>query len=226
MAIGGNLQLDEQQITTNTSTNLTLYFTAGQRSPDATVSISLPKGINATLENTTVNVIGRGDVKLKDLSKQSIGRTGNHYSYSKVGSITITSTLKGQILNFKHLDLRPANGADLKIVISNVNLPVADKYLFKASYTTSKPEILKSPGIGSEIVILTATKTISDFKRVLKKDIRYKELPSTYTNATFKWGSNKKPRNIQVMQSLDKGKNWIKASASIDQKNPLRRYQI
>lgn len=218
MAIGGNLQLDKQQVTANTNTNLTLYFTAGQRSPDATVSILLPKGINATLDNTTVNVIGRGDVKLKDLSKQSIGRTGSSYSYSKVGSITITPTPEGQILNFKHLDLRPANGADLKIVISNVNLSVEGKYLFKASYTTSKPEILKSPGIGSEIATLTATRTISDFERVLKKDIQYKESSLTYANATFKWGTTKKTSHIQLMQSLDEGKSWVKASAHIDHK--------
>ena len=124
MALSGKLSLQQEEVTFNTKRDLTLFFTAGQRSPDATIKIYLPAGIVITPENTTVNVIGRGDVKLKDLPTQSIGRVGSNYKYKKVGDFEILKSAGGgSILLLKHLDLRPANGADLKIVISGVNLP-------------------------------------------------------------------------------------------------------
>src|SRR3990170_1080007 len=95
MALSGKLQLEHEEITVNTTRNLTLHFTAGQRSPDATVRIYMPMGITVTPDNITVNVIGRGEVKLKDLGKQSIGRVGTLYSYSKVGEATITKSADG-----------------------------------------------------------------------------------------------------------------------------------
>ena len=91
-AVSGQLRLQQKEMTVNTSKDLVLYFTAGQRSPDATVTFYLPAGIHVTMDNTTVNVIGRGDVKLKNLATQSIGRVGNKYSYSKVGNVAIAKS--------------------------------------------------------------------------------------------------------------------------------------
>ncbi|MBB5438724.1 polygalacturonase [Pedobacter sp. AK017] len=219
MAVGGQLNLQQKNMTLNTRAELTLYFTAGQRTPNATVSIFLPRGIQPTLENTTVNVIGRGDVKLKDLATQSIGRVGSNYSYSKVGSVNITAAANGAaILSFKNLDLRPANGPDLKIVISGVKLETAGAYTFKASYTTNKPEILTSAGIGAETATLNVTSNVSDFERVLNKDIQYKETADSYTTANFSWGVNNNIQNPALMQSLDHGKNWKSLPAKIDSK--------
>src|SRR5690349_6884628 len=45
MALTGKLELEQQAITVNTTKDLILYYTAGQRSPDATVNIYLPAGI-------------------------------------------------------------------------------------------------------------------------------------------------------------------------------------
>lgn len=213
-AVSGQLRLQQKEITVNTQKDLVLYFTAGQRSPDATVTFYLPAGINVTLDNTTVNVIGRGTVKLKDLATQSIGRVGNKYSYSKVGNVAITKSGNGSILSFKNLDLRPANGADLKIVISNVKLTKTGKYSFKAIYTTSKPEVLSSAGTGIETTTLLVTNTISDFERIAAKGFQYKESADTYTQANFKWSPLPATATIQLMQSLDKGKTWT-ASATI-----------
>src|ERR1044072_3125151 len=101
------------------------------------------------MQNTTVNVIGRGEVSLATLAQQSIGRTGSLYSYSKVGEVSITPLANGgSVLQFSKLDLRPANGADLTIVIHDVTLPKTGNYTFKATYTTAKPEVLTSAGIG------------------------------------------------------------------------------
>ena len=219
MALSGQLRLHENEVTINSNRDLTLYFTAGQRTPNASVQIYIPAGINITPENTTVNVIGRGDVLLKDLHTQSVGRVGTGYPYSKVGNMAISKFIDGSsVLLFKHLDLRPANGPDLKIVISDVNLSKAGKYLFKATYTTSKPEVLTSAGIGSETALLTATRTISNFQRVLDKGMQYKETPETYTRVSFKW-NGRNTTSVRLMQSLDKGKSWNRSSGAIDSKN-------
>ena len=219
MAIGGELRLKKNKITARTSNNVTLYFTAGQRSPNATVRIYLPEGINVTGDNTTVNVIGRGDVKLKDLATQSMGRLGTNYPYKKVGNFAVSkNSAEGSVLLFKHLDLRPANGADLKIVIHNVKLNKAGKYPFKVIYSTSQPEVLTSAGIGAETTVLTVTNTIADLERVLDKNLQYNETKDTYTKLNFRWGTLV-PSNAQLMQSLDTGKTWKLSSAKMDYKN-------
>jgi polygalacturonase len=220
MALSGELRLLQEKITVNTKQNLTLWFTAGQRSPDATVKIYLPAGIEATMDNTTVNVIGRGEVKLRDLATQSIGRVGTHYSYSRVGNVTITRSANGgSILTFSNLDLRPANGPDLKIAIGNVMVTNAGEYFFKASYTTSKPEVLTSPGTGMETTTLQAVRTIADFERVIDRNLHYKETPVTYTRATFRWTPTGKNATVQLMHSLDNGKSWKRSTATFDPKN-------
>jgi polygalacturonase len=215
MALSSQLQLDKKEMTANTNSDLVFYFTAGQRTPNATVKIYIPKGITITEDNTTVNVIGRGVVKLKDLATQSIGRVGDNYPYKKVGNFSITKLPDGSsLLLFKHLDLRPANGADLTIVISNVNL-FSGKYIFKASYTTAKPEVLTS---GEAETTLTVTRTIADLERVDEKSLQYKESADTYTKASFKWSVTKNTSVIHLMQSTDKGKTWSRSPAMVDPK--------
>jgi hypothetical protein len=220
VALSGMLRLEAETITANTERALTLYFTAGQRSPDATVQIEIPSGIAVTLDNTKVNVIGRGDVKLRDLATQSIGRTGNKYSYSKAGDVEITKSLEGgSVLRFSHLDLRPANGPDLKLTIAGVRLTQLSTLTFKASYTTSQPETLTSAGCGPETTTLTVIKTISDFTRIVEDKSPYHETPETYTSARFQWTSASRIAGIHLEQSLDEGKIWSRASGTIDSQN-------
>lgn len=219
MALSGKLEIQEKEVTVNTTREITLFYTAGQRSPFVKVQLFVPTGIEVTMDNTTVNVIGRGDVKLKDLSTQSIGRTGTNYSYKKVGDAVISKGADGgSIITFSNLDFRPANGPDLKVVISGIKLSKTGEYLFKAVYTTSKPEVLTSPGTGNETAKLSAVRTISDFARLLDKSLQYKETPETYTKVDFKW-SAAASANIQLMQSLDKGKTWKPSAIKIDPKN-------
>jgi polygalacturonase len=214
MALNSQLQLEKKELTVNTNSDLTLYFTAGQRSPNVTVKIFIPEGITITEDNTTVNVIGRGVVKLKNLAIQSIGRVGGNYPYKKVGNFSITKLPDGSsLLLFKHLDLRPANGADLMITISNVNLQLTGKYVFKVTYSTSKPEVLTS---GETETTLTVTRTIVDLERVVEKSLQYKEFADSYTKASFKWSAIKRGAAIQLMQSTDNGKTWAHSSSMID----------
>lgn len=215
-AISGKLWLEKKKMTINAPQSLILYFTAGQRSPNARISIDLAPEIEVNMENTTVNVIGRGEVKLKDLDRQSIGKTGRNYSYSSVGNVSIKGTPStGQTLMFDHLDLRPANGADLKVTINNVSLNKTGTYLFKARYSTSKPKVYQSTGTGTEIAALQVGNDITDFQRIPLKDLHYKDRPETYTQLSFKWSSHNKTGNIQVLQSLDEGKTWLSSSARV-----------
>lgn len=217
MALSGSLSLEKKQLTANTTTSLILYFTAGQRTPDATVRIHIPAQLTITGDNTTVNVIGRGDATLNELPTQSIGRTGSNYSYKKVGDFSITKQPDGSsILLLSHLDLRPANGPDLKIVINNVHISQPGMYSFKASYSTSQPEVLTSAGTGTEITVLTVTRTISDLERIIDRSLRYKESPSSYTQTGFKWSVIENTASIHLMQSIDKGKSWFKSNAKLD----------
>ncbi|WP_157986498.1 endopygalactorunase [Chitinophaga alhagiae] len=216
MAIGGRLQLAQEAFTLHTRRDLTLYFTAGQRSPAVTVHIHIPRGIAITPDNVTVNIIGRGDVKLKDLPAQSIGRAGSRYSYSQVGTFSIGPAATGTLLSLHGLDLRPANGADVKLVISDVQLSKAGRYHFKASYTTAQPEVLRSAGTGSEVAVLTVTPQIADLERVTDQDLPYRETAGTYTTARFAWSPFKGAAGLELMQSLNGGKTWARTNAAID----------
>jgi len=214
MAINGRLRLEKKELTVNTHSDLALYFTAGQRTPNATVKVYIPKGITITEDNTTVNVIGRGGVKLRDLAKQSIGRVGSNYPYRKVGNFALTKMPGGTtLLLFKHLDLRPANGEDIAIVISKVNLNKVGEYLFKVTYTTNKPEMLTS---AEAEATLTIAPTIADLERVVDKNLQYRESAASYTKANFRWSAIKNTLAIRLMQSTDKGKNWTRSSAEVD----------
>ncbi|RBL90913.1 endopygalactorunase [Chitinophaga flava] len=213
-ALTGQLQLLQPAISAGTSKDLILQYTAGQRTPDATIMIYFPAGIRITPDNTTVNVIGRGDVLLKDLDKQSIGRTGTRYSYSKVGSVDIQSAADGgSVVIFRHLDLRPANGPDLVLKVRNVVLTATGQYPFKAMYTTAAPAVLTSSGAGTETTLLNVVSGIADFERIIVNDKPFHALEKA-TQARFRWTST--AGNVQLLQSSDSGKTWIRANARID----------
>jgi polygalacturonase len=220
LALSGQLRLERDTITANTTQEVALYFTAGQRTPRATVQINVPPGIEVTLDNTTVNVIGRGEVTLRGLAAQSIGRTGTNYSYSRVGEVVIARMPDGgSQLTFTGVDLRPANGSDLKLVISGVRLTKPGKLAFSAKYTTTEPEVLTSPGVGAEVATLSVVETISDFARVLDKSSPYRETADTHTSASFRWTTEGKKAAVQLEQSLDEGNTWSPVVAKLDQDN-------
>lgn len=219
-AVSGSLRLRKYVITANNTTDLIIYYTIGQRTPDASVKIDIPAGIEINPAECFVNVIGRGEVALNKLATQSLGRVGSKYPYKKVGEVNITrSTGGGYTLSFKGLDLRPSNGADLTITLKNIRIKKAGKYPFKAVYTTSKPQVLTSAGTGPESVLLTCTKTISDLERMPATSWTNK--PDDYTTVHFKWGLNNTNASAQLMQSLDSGRTWTRPVADIDLKKSV-----
>ncbi len=235
MALPGRLVLENPYKTSGTKSSIRLAFTAGQRTPRAGIHIHIPEGIEVNINNTTVNVIGRGEVLLKDLAVQPIGRTGNNYSYSKVGEVSITkSKAGGSVLSFNQIDLRPASGVDILVEIKDVVLNTAGAYLFSANYSTTEPEQLTSAGTGTETAMLTVSPTVADFQRLPAKIPEYKESRDIYSSANFCW-SPAEISDVLLEQSVNNGKSWQKAKAKIDLKSgratvsglrPDQRYQF
>jgi polygalacturonase len=210
-AIGGSLRLDQSTRTASSVAAIRLLFTAGQRTPDATVRITIPSGIHVTPGNTYINVIGRGEVLLRDLPTQSIGRTGSAYSYKRVGTFQLEPGAGGNtVLTLRHLDLRPANGADVVLRISGARIDRAGTYVFSARYETKEPASYISPGTGSELARLTITHTISDLARLPLSPVHYQEVPDLYTTTSLCWGGSAGPFALE--QSPD-GQHWEPAKA-------------
>lgn len=211
-ALPSVLKIDRDEFTIKTAGKLTLDFYAGQRSPMTTVIISVPEGIDVTLDNTKVNIIGRGEVLLRDLSKQSIGRTGTNYSYNRVGEVELQKIdKKGTLLIFKELDFRPSNGPDIRLCINGVVLPSKGTYTFGAEYKTSKPEILRSP---VTTVTLKGVTTVTDFTRNTLRAFTYKKnWDLSFTS--FHWTAPKDAKFVRLLQSEDMGKTWVPVKTEI-----------
>lgn len=211
-ALPSVLKIDRDEFTIKTAGKLTLDFYAGQRSPMTTVIISVPEGIDVTLDNTKVNVIGRGEILLRDLSKQSIGRTGTNYSYNRVGEVELQKIeKKGTLLIFKELDFRPSNGPDIRLCINGVVLPSKGTYTFGAEYKTSKPEILRSP---VTTVTLKGVTTVTDFTRNTLRAFTYKKnWDLSFTS--FHWTAPKDAKSVRLLQSEDMGKTWVPVKTEI-----------
>ena len=165
---------------------LVLEYTAGQRSPDATVTLQIPAGITITMDNTFVNLIGRGEVSL------------GGFAALNAGTVAITGDPKtGQTVTFTGLDLRPLNKPDLRIRITGVQLdPVSKRertlkgglYIFKAAYTTTEPRELTSPGSHREQVSFSGSeKGVREFVYVPPRQFTRTETPGARTTATFTW---------------------------------------
>ncbi|MER7444575.1 carbohydrate-binding domain-containing protein [Micromonospora avicenniae] len=212
-AVRGRLELGDGEITADTSSEVVVNFTAGMRSPATEVRVRVPRGIRATMDDTSVNVIGRGEVTLSGLATQSVGRVGAGYRFPKVGTASIEDARDGgQVITFRGLDLRPSNGVDLQIRFRHVSVKQGS-YPFGASYTTSEPERLVSP---EATATLRVVKTVSDLHRVLDKSLTYKETPDTYTRARLRWTTPQHAASVRLLQSTDGGKTWTPSRARVD----------
>ncbi len=116
-----------------------LDFYAPERGILDSITLFIPKswGIDC-LSDVTVNVIGRGDVPVEQLSSQSIGRQGSLSPRTKVGKGKIDATQQNGYYRIKlyDLDLRPDNGSDIRLLfkgVKNIKSPV------KATWSMSTP---------------------------------------------------------------------------------------
>ena len=216
LALNGSLKVLQRRVTTGSKTDFTVRFTAGQRSPNATVRIWLPFH-HADLGNITVNVIGRGAVPLEKLSQQSIGRTGNKYSYSKVGTATVQADQSGNtLIKLSGLDLRPANGADIELKFNAVIGLKTFPLVFRSNYAVTAPVALNSYDGAAATDTVYPQSDIADFKRVPYHATTYSENGDAYSRVYFQWTPASGTRSVQLQFSTDKGSTWRNTNADID----------
>lgn len=218
LALNGSLNVLQRRITAGSETDFTLQFTAGQRSPNATVRIWLPF-LPSQLRNITVNVIGRGAVPLDKLSQQSIGRTGHKYSYSKVGTATMKPAEPGYtLIELSGLDLRPANGADVELKFNASIGLKTDPLVFKSNYSVTAPQPLNSYGGAAESDTIYPQSAIADLYRVPCNATTSPDNGDEYAQVFFKWTPRNGVKPVQLQLSDDKGRSWKNANAVIDLK--------
>lgn len=207
-ALNPSLTIQRNNMTLDTPGDIILNFIAEQRSPKSMVQFFIPKGIEVNLDNTTVNIIGRGEVTLRNLSHQSIGKTGTNYSYSKVGEVAITPNKEdGQIITFMGLDLRPFNGIDLQLRINQV-IPTEKEYIFEAIYETTEPKAYRSYITPASRATLYTSSTITDFHREMPIVFTLKENEELYMHPLLKWSAPQAASKLLLMASVDDGKSW------------------
>lgn len=212
-ALAPALRLVNDRVRVNTSSEITLDFHAGQRTPDATVDVVFPSGMDVTLDNVTVDIIGRGPVVARRLHEKSIGRTGSSYSYDKIGVAEMLPGNDGsRILRLKGLDLRPDNGIDIRMVIKGQKIARPGEYDIKACYTTSAPEKLSSP---EAVATLSAVSTIADFIRdPLKRGCYRGNIDLSWTS--FAWTPLGDTDKIEALITDDNGRTWRKADGRLE----------
>ncbi|MGN7785423.1 endopygalactorunase [Niabella sp. 22666] len=214
-ALKGILEIEQPRRTVGTQRDLVINYTVGQRSPNATIVITLPADFKADPGNTFINIIGRGEVLLQKLEQQSIGRTGSNYSYNKTGHAQFSKD--GKQITLTGLDLRPSNGVDVKIRIRGAGFSKTGVHGFTAYYTTREPETLRS---AESNALVTVTQAISDLQRIPDSSTYQADMPDRYSYTTLKW-----PRvsasSIIIQQSTNGGKSWTTSDASVDMINGI-----
>ncbi len=207
-ALSPTLTLGRNRITAGTASDVTLDFVAGQRTGRATVRMDIPAGIDITQDNTTVDVIGRGEVSLRDLPRQSIGRHGMNYSYDRVGEATITPRAGGgHTVTLTGLDLRPANGVDVRLTIHGVMLP-SKPYDFTASYSTSEPEVYHSVVTEMSTARLEVVSAVTDLRREMPREVISGSNASKCAVPVLRWTAPGGAKRVRLEYSSDRGVSW------------------
>ena len=203
-AVPGILRTDRKQYTAHLSQDISVSFTAGQRTPAADIYFRIPKGIDITPDNTVINIIGRGDVLLCHLPLQSIGRHGDQYSCQRVAEYSISvEGEQGVILHLSGVDLRPFNRYDVQLTIKGICLDEKD-YTIESWYTTTDPVAMESEKTKARI---EGVRRIADFKRLPDQRHTFPEQYQPVT-AEFTWTPLPDKPYTELLISTDSAKTW------------------
>lgn len=203
-ALPSVLQTDRQQYTAYLSQDISIKFIAGQRTPDADIFIRIPDGIELTPDNTYINIIGRGNILLRQLPKQSAGRYGDQLSYQQVGRYKIKEEgSRGKVLHLSGIDLRPFNKYDVTLTIKGVSLE-EKIYHLETWYTTKEPLSLESE---KTTVQIEGVRRIADFKRLADSRYTFSEGYHS-TTAEFTWTALPDKPYTELLVSTDNAKTW------------------
>lgn len=166
--------------------NLELFINVGQRTPKADVYIRFPKDIQITLDNTFVDIIGRGSEPLRFMK-----------------TATLTSENNSTILHFSGIDLRPFNGIDIHLLIKGIILKNTT-YTIETFYQTSEPLVLKSPIVKT---VIKGIYEITDLKRCPDKKTAFTK-HADYSQTLLTWTPLPEPQSLRLQISTNKGKTW------------------
>lgn len=203
-ALPSILQTDRQQYTARLPQNITIRFIAGQRTPNADIYLHFPYGIDVTPDNTFINIIGRGEVPLRQLPQQSAGRYGDHLSYQQVGQYVLKDNgAHGKVLHLKGIDLRILNKYDVVLNIKGVSIE-QKRYQLEAWYTTKEPQPLMSEKTQVQI---EGVNRIADLKRLpyCRNTFSEEFLPTT---AEFTWTADPEHPSTELLISTDSAATW------------------
>ncbi|WP_343565726.1 endopygalactorunase [Sphingobacterium sp.] len=208
-ALSPQLTCQRETITVGCHEDIIFDFVAGQRSPDTKVDFIIPAGIDVTLDNVFVDVIGRGEVSLRQFSRLGIGRGASHYEDKRVGSVQLSKISSGgHQISFSDIDLRPSNGVDLRLRIRSVVLPQVRNYVFVATYTTSKPDSYTSFQTAMATVSIRGTKRISDLRLVAPKASAIKTASDLNLLSVLQWTTPRNAKKVSLLISTDRGQRW------------------
>ena len=207
-ALSGKLYVTCGPSTVGTKKDLILHYHAGQRSNEAEVVFKLPPGVNANHNNTFVNLIGRGEVRLDrfHLSRgvetdgvferqdmhRVLGRFSVDYPYQTLGTVIITGDVTtGKTITFRRVDLRPNNGVDFVLRIEDVGFDTVGEKNFSASLKTMDyaiaPSIpaLQSFGQASEATAFNVVHNVTSLKREIFNDVNFENRQIAYNNGVL-----------------------------------------
>lgn len=174
------------------------------RTPKADFEIVLPKEINFKDDAVYCNVIGRGEVLLAELEKQSPGRAGIGHEVT-VGRGSVNRNTDGTCtLGIRDVDLRPDNGADVQVRIRGA--------VFEREGISSIEVAGCVDCAGEQIPVgarvdISVENAVTDFRRVISCDRVY-DTHTDYTKASFQWTVAEDAKEIRLLHSVNFGKSW------------------
>lgn len=198
-----NIGSVHRQYTTGVPKDIILNITMERRTPCANLKIRIPSGIRFERRSVYVNVIGRGEVPLQELSKQSLGRCGIGYEVV-VGQGFAEKEDDGSCSLFiQNVDLRPDNGIDVQVRVKDAVFEGDGTYSIEICGTAEVGETLAL----RECVELCAVSTISDFRRKIVTSQVY-DVNTDYRSASFQWSQVSDADRICLLHSADLGETW------------------
>ena len=197
-------------VTEETVTDIVLDISSGRRMEYADLRVFLPAGLGSVdMDNVYVNVIGRGEVSLRNLPAQRVGKVAYGYPRMKVGEAFFEDIPgQGRCILLKGLDLRPSNGPDVRLRLAGVRVPRQESLDFGIAFSGRS-------GVPDEKiqVRIPVVKTVSDLHRI--PETAY-DREHDYTCTTLGWTPVPGTRSVSVEVSYDRGNNWSLCDYEID----------
>ena len=197
-------------VTEETVTDIVLDISSGRRMEYADLRVFLPAGLGSVdMDNVYVNVIGRGEVSLRNLPAQRVGKVAYGYPRMKVGEAFFEDIPgQGRCILLKGLDLRPSNGTDVRLRLAGVKVPRQGSLDFGVSISG------RDGAPGEKVPVrIPVVRTVSDLHRI--PETVY-EREHDYTRTTLEWTPVPGVRNVSVEVSYDLGSNWSPCDYEVD----------